>query len=77
MLIVTYMDEITLWNFSQVNSRWRNIILHCVSNERWWFYTLQRWIFYRPGYSENNWFEVCMYWVIIVGPACYFFYFFF
>lgn len=58
MHIVTYMDEITLWGFSQVNSRWKNIILKCVSNDRWRYYLLHRFVFYRPTYKVSNWFEV-------------------
>lgn len=57
IIIIKYLDELSLWSLSQVNNRFGMVISQIIPAEKWKQYSLQKWRFVNRRVSSRNWYE--------------------
>uniref|UniRef100_T1J244 E2 ubiquitin-conjugating enzyme n=1 Tax=Strigamia maritima TaxID=126957 RepID=T1J244_STRMM len=55
LLVFSFLDDISLWNVSQVCKRWRQLLEAESAQEQWQQFTLKRWPLFRPLYPVQSW----------------------
>uniref|UniRef100_A0A1B0D1A4 E2 ubiquitin-conjugating enzyme n=1 Tax=Phlebotomus papatasi TaxID=29031 RepID=A0A1B0D1A4_PHLPP len=66
--IFSYLDDISLWNASEVCEQWRRIIQTHTSQTMWKKYTRERWPLFQQIASIGNWFD--MYSALMASCFC-------
>lgn len=56
--IFAYLDDISLWNVSEVCKRWRTILETNTPQAMWQKYTKERWPLFESLVHTPNWFSV-------------------
>ena len=56
--IFSYLDDLSLWNVSEVCKQWRNIIETHTGQKMWKKYTRERWPLVQILASVSDWFNV-------------------
>lgn len=57
IIIIKYLDELSLWSLSQVNSRFAGVIAQIIPGEKWQQYSLRKWNFINRRVNTRNWYE--------------------